>query len=56
MEKGKDTVVPNIDGLHILEVLEFEREQKEIDKYIPEFESDKYHSRKWILNVGMLTK
>ena len=35
--------MPHIDGLRIPEILAFAREHWEIDKYMPEYESDKYH-------------
>ena len=45
-------MVPHIEGLRIPEILEFARTYCEIDKYMPEYETDKYPSRKWICNVG----
>ena len=45
-------MVPHIEGLRIPEILEFARDHCDVDKYMPEYQSDKYPSRKWICNVG----
>ena len=45
-------MVPHIEGLRIPKILEFARTYIEIDKYMPEYETDKYSSRKCICNVG----
>ena len=44
--------VPHIEGLRIPEILEFASKHWRIDKYMPDNDSEKYPSRKWIWNVG----
>ena len=51
-DKVKFAMVPHIEGLRIPEILDFARKHCEIDRYMPDFEPDKYPSRKWICNVG----
>ena len=46
--------VPHIEGLRIPEILNFARRHWNIGKYLPEYEWEKYSSRKWIWNVGKL--
>ena len=46
--------VPHIEELRIPEVLEFASLHCSIQKYMPNYESEKYPSRKWICNVGGL--
>ena len=46
--------VPHIEGLRIPEILTFARRHWNIDSYLPEYECEKYPSRKWIWNVGKL--
>ena len=46
--------VPHIQGLRIPEILNFTGKHWKIEQYIPDYETDKYPSRKWIWNVGKL--
>ena len=44
--------VPHIEGLRIPEILEFAQRHWYIHSYLPEYEWEKYPSRRWIWNIG----
>ena len=44
--------LPHIEGLRIPDLLEFASKHWAINKYMPEYECEKYPSRKWIWNVS----
>ena len=46
--------VPHVQGLRIPEILEFAGKHWKIEQNIPDYETDKYPSSKWIWNVGKL--
>ena len=46
--------VRHIEGLHIPVILAFTSRHWDINSYLPEYECEKYLSRKWIWNVDML--
>ena len=43
---------PHIKGLSIPEILEFASSYWDLNSHLPEYECEKYLSRKWIWNVG----
>ena len=52
-DRVKIIEVPHIEGLRIPEMLAFVGEHCEIGKYLPDYDWEKYPSRKWIWNVGI---
>ena len=44
--------VPHIEGLRVPDLLEFASKHWDISRYMPEYECEKYPSRKWIWNVS----
>ena len=47
--------VPHIEGLRIPDLLKFAEKHWAIEKYMPDYQCEKYPSRKWVCNVNKFT-
>ena len=54
---GGDVVqvrIPHIKGLRVADIIEFAKKHIDIMTYLPEYKTERYPSRSWIWNLGIL--